>query len=276
MTGTRDAMEMPENHFRRRAKNHEVRRSRRRRTLVAQLCVIGLRLSVLGALGMLGAHVWSRASSSPTYAVRKIQLVGAQGDCREELLRALDRFRGENLVNLSLLEVETAVRKHPWVWEASVRRTLPDGLEVRVLPRVPVALAQLSRDIVLVDREATVLGPPSRLRGETVDFPIITGIDGPADEEERLRRGLRALGKVLEAAPDMLADLSEVNVADPGSLRLVLRRPSRVLSVVDDEIPAELSKYFKVKDALEARAPRAPFVDLRFEDRVIVRVDDAT
>src|SRR5262245_41792777 len=104
LDATPNAAPAVENHFLRRARNHEIRRSRRTRTLLAASIVWSARALVLGALAAGATHAWRAVETSQRYALRKIQMAGVQGPMRQELGERLARFHGANLFRLSLHE----------------------------------------------------------------------------------------------------------------------------------------------------------------------------
>lgn len=281
MVPPKDSFDAPENHFLRRAKNHQVRRSRRKRHLLVSILLGTIRGVVLGGILLGTVSLWQRASTSPRYALRKIQLVGLRRASRPEVQARLARFRGTNLFVLSLGDMVEAAKSHPWIKDASVRRVLPDAVEVDVREREPFVLARVDGRIVLVDDEGAILGAAvDGGGGPPPDLPVLTGIDDDgrndtvARRASQLQRGIGALAGVGRVAPELLAAISEVNLGEETTVRMVLRSPARTLWLSDAHVEDELLKYFRVKDALGARAPGFHHVDLRFEKRVVVRSGD--
>lgn len=269
-----------ENHFLRRARNHEIRRSRRTRTFVTGAVVWGSRLLVAGALFTAVRHGWAAVSASPRYALHKIQIGGAQAPVRHELADIVGRFHGRNLLSISLPAVASEVRRHPWVLDVTVRRILPDAIDVRVRERVPEALAAIDGGFELVDGEGVLLGAPrAGLAPASLDLAVIAGLP-PRDEPEALARGvlrgIAAIHALAELAPEMLPTVSEVRVPREGEIELVLRDRACTVLASDEHFRDQMQKYFQVKDALAARVPGHRHVDLRFRSRVIVRSDETS
>ena len=97
----------------------------------------------------------------------------SEGEVRELLGPAV----GENILGLDIDALKARLRASPWVADATVRRTLPDTLEVEIRERVPLALAEVDR-LYLMDAEGTLIdlyGP----RTAGFDLPIVRGLARP-------------------------------------------------------------------------------------------------
>ena len=238
--------------------------------------------------------MWQEARTSSRYALAKIRVAGVQQADHPGLLARLQGFRGQNLFALDLPDVARTVAVDPWVRQASVRRILPNAIEVQVEERTPYAQAVWRGRIMLVDREAVVLGPGSlhAASGADYDLPVITGISlaattataapdpGSLEHEacearKALLRGIRALAAVHDIAPEMLDVISEVNVRAESHVRLVLRSPQRTLWLSEERTQAGLLKYLKVEAAM-VNLPPARHIDLRFRNRVVVRAPSSS
>ena len=267
-----------ENHFLRRARNHEIRRSRRKRSLIMAALVWSFRLGLVGALAWGLGVTWELARTSPRYQLRRIGIAGATGTLQQEVAERLGGFRGQSIFSIRIRDVAAAAESHPWVRGVSVRRRLPDALEIQVELRSPIALAVTPEEILLVDREAVVLGPLRRQESlPPLGLPVITG--DPSHLGRDLDRGLDALATLDRMAPELLESVSEVHLEER-HLRLVLRNPLRTLWLTDAGIQKELQKYFTLKHVLAERVPagaprRPPVPGGASSSEPIVRLEGA-
>jgi cell division protein FtsQ len=242
-----------------------VRRARRgwvgRTLLVAQLA---------GATAIVVAGAWAayaKVMGSERLRVAHVEVRGdrflSEGEVRELLGPAV----GENILGLDIDALKAHLRASPWVADATVRRTLPDTLEVEVRERVPLALAEMDR-LYLMDAEGTLIdiyGP----RTAGFDLPIVRGLAGVAGDVRR-DRAERA-GALLADLADLAAEVSEVQVEETGDLRVVLRGPGEVLRMGQPPYHSAFATFLALRRELAARCPRAEYFDLRFRDRIYAK-----
>jgi cell division protein FtsQ len=196
-------------------------------------------VALAGGLVFGGREAWRWATTSPTFGLRALRVLGAARATEDELVRLGGLALGQNLLLLDCDSVEREIRRHPWVKTVAVTRKLPAGLEVRVVEYQPVALAALGDQLYLVDTDAT---PFKRVQtGDGIDLPLITGVAREAissarqESLEALRLGLRALDAYLASETGRAHPVSEVHL-EAGAVSLVGDDGSQVLL---GEVPAE-------------------------------------
>lgn len=80
---------------------------------------------------------------------------------------------GQSLVTIDLEDIKSSIEKHPWVKNATLRRSFPDTIMVHVTERNPVAILLTGNKMYLIDdtgKPFTMLKP-----GMPADLPIISG-----------------------------------------------------------------------------------------------------
>jgi cell division protein FtsQ len=187
----------------------------------------------------------------------------SEGEVRELLGPAV----GENILGLDIEALKLRLRASPWVADATVRRTLPDTLQVDIRERVPLALAELDR-LYLMDAGGTLIdiyGP----RSAAFDLPIVRGLKG-VDDEARRDRARRA-GVLLADLGELAAEVSEVRVEPSGDLRVVLRGGFEVLKLGSPPYRKPLLTFLGLRKELRERCPDAEYFDLRFRDRIYAK-----
>ena len=100
-------------------------------TLVT-VCVV---LFLVVAVGLIFVYRWS--TSSDYFALRDIDVHGLNNLSYTEVLNQAEVQTGLNSLALSLDNVENRLLKNPWVAEVSVKRSLPDGLVIKIKEREP-------------------------------------------------------------------------------------------------------------------------------------------
>lgn len=118
-----------ENEYQRRL----ARRRRRRRATVG-LVAVGITALTVVALAM------DRLLRPGAFPIKELRLQGEfENLSPEEVRAAIVGKLGDNYFSLDLTEIEHAVEDLPWTFEATVKRSWPHGLTVRVVEQRPVA-----------------------------------------------------------------------------------------------------------------------------------------
>ena len=230
-----------------------------------------LALQLGGVVLFLVWGVWagySKVMASERLKVGRVDVRGShflsEGEVREMLGPAV----GENILGVDIVDLKSRLRASPWVADATVRRALPDTLEVEIRERVPLALAEVDR-LYLMDEEGTLIelyGP----RTAGFDLPIVRGLLG-LDAEARADRASRAAA-LLRDLGELAGEVSEVQAEPSGELRVVLRGAGEVLRLgAAPPYRKRLQTFLGLRKELAKRCPDAEYFDLRFKDRIYAK-----
>lgn len=116
------------------------------RTLALASCVAAV---------LLLAYAVARETS--VFAVRSVVLTGASAAAEADAREALRPLVGTSLVQIDAREVERRLAGLPTVRSASVDRSFPDALRVRVTPERPIAVYRNGRDAWLVAESGRII-----------------------------------------------------------------------------------------------------------------------
>jgi cell division protein FtsQ len=248
-----------------------------------------LRVSAWVVLGTAAAglayEVAEYLYTSPQMALlhpEQIELAGNHYVSRASVLEAFVADRGRSVLRVPLEERRRLLEAIPWVEQATVRRALPNRIQVEVVERTPVAFLRQGAELALVDAQGVILERP--LEGD-FHFPVVSGIDAGMRREERARRlqmlvaFLQDVDRARVGAGELV---SEVDLSDAADLRATLERlPAG--SVADAAAAGPIVVHFgngdfqnKYRVLLEnigqwrATAGRVDSVDLRFNGQVVV------
>jgi cell division protein FtsQ len=220
-------------------------------------------VAILAALALwLG---YARAMASEHLKVVGISVRGNQHLSEGEVRELLGVAVGENILALDIERLKGRLTASPWVAQASVRRSLPNMVEVSIQEREPLALAELDR-LYLMDASGALIeiyGP----RSASFDLPIVRGLRD-LDGEARADRAARA-GALLHDLDDLAGEISEVSVEENGDLRVVLRGPGEVLRLGLPPYRERFALFLRLRRTLTERCPRAEYFDLRFRSRIV-------
>lgn len=248
---------------------HRTRIARRPRRGFTGRALFALQLASIVLLAASALWLgYAKVAASERLKVARVSVKGnhflSEGEVRELLGPAV----GENILSLDIASLKSRLRASPWVFDATVRRTLPDQVQVEIGERVPLALAEAD-GLYLMDAEGTLIevyGP----RTAGFDLPIVRGLKGVAGDARR-DRAQRA-GALLDDLEELAAEVSEVEVQPSGELRVVLRGHGEVLRMgTQPPYKRKLQTFLGLRGELQLRAPRAEYFDLRFRDRIYAR-----
>ncbi|MEM6733223.1 MAG: FtsQ-type POTRA domain-containing protein [Myxococcota bacterium] len=199
----------PKNASKKAARPKPEREPRNWSPLVRRLGTVALAVTLIVG----GYFAWTAVAASDRLSVRTIDVVGAKRSERAALFAHAGIRIGQPILEVDLDGASQAMRRHPWVAEATVTRAFPDRLTLNVIEHTPAALVTLE-GLYLVNRDGEVFKRWSA--GDPRDFPVITGFardaitKAPALTELRLQVAI-ALFEELEGWSDTLGRVDEVH-----------------------------------------------------------------
>lgn len=228
------------------------------------------------------AVAWSAhhyALTSPRFAIRTVDLVGAKRNTLEQIKTESGIRVGANIFALDSEAAEHKLLDNPWISEVKVTRRLPNTLRVELTEREAAALVTLGDHLYLVTRE----GVPFKevQAGDPFDLPLITGAS-PENlqrdrkrEIERIQTGLEVLRQYDRVPLSRVYPAEEVHLADAGDVTLTAGKdgvalelgsgPWRKKLLMAEEVVGELRK--------KGRTPGIVFLDnTAHPERVVVRM----
>jgi cell division protein FtsQ len=119
--------------------------------------------------------------------------------------------RNRSVLRISLDERRRQIEVLPWVEQATVRRALPNTIEVDITERTPIAFLRDGNQMELIDVHGVIL--PRPLKGD-FHFPVITGIDANMPIEDREQRMKLFAGFTLAAEQARAGAMDKVSEAD--------------------------------------------------------------
>jgi cell division protein FtsQ len=233
---------------------------------------------VLLALAAAGIAVLRRA---PMLQVSHIAVRGNARLSAAEVEALLDGLRGQSVLLVDFSEYRKRLMDSPWVAGVTMSRVLPATIVVRIVERVPMAIARLGHQLYLVDDQGVIIdefGPQYR----DFDLPIVDGLvrspksGGPLVDDAGVRVTGRFLAAV-ESRPDLRRRVSQIDVSNPRDLIVLLDDDPALLHVGDTRFVERLSTYLQVAQRLRDEISEIDYADLRLDDveRIIVRAKGA-
>ncbi|MEO6600298.1 MAG: FtsQ-type POTRA domain-containing protein [Polyangiaceae bacterium] len=259
---------------------HEIGSSRSLGVLLWSAAKLASGLAVV--VGASLAVAWSAhhyALTSPRFAIRTVDLVGAKRSTLEQLKTAAGFTVGDNIFALDTDAAERKLLENPWIAEVKVTRRLPSTLRLELNEREASAVVSLANHLYLVTPEGV---PFKEVQvGDPFDMPLITGAS-PENlqrdrkrEIERIQMGLEVLRQYERVPLSRVYPAEEVHLADAGDVTLTAGKdgvalelgtgPWRKKLLMAEEVVGELRK--------KGRTPGIVFLDNQAHpDRVVVRM----
>ena len=258
----------------RRFRRAHVKPARRKSWLLAAVSALRL-IAAVTIVGGGGFYVVQMAAHTSALQVGTIRVKGNRHLAEGEVMALLEGLRGQHILLTDLDSWRRRLLGSPWVEDAALRRVLPSTVEVVIRERQPMAIARLNGALYLVDEQGLVIDDYSPNYAQ-LDLPIVDGLtdgtpkDGPSIEPARAALASRLIG-MLEARPELLRRVSEIDVTNPNDAVLMLESDTTAVHVGSEQFTERLEAYLGLTEALHARVPDIEYVDLRFVDRVYVR-----
>jgi cell division protein FtsQ len=134
-------------------------------------------MAVTAAIAAASFVVVSRSS---VFHVRDVEVTGIHHLSRAAVIRLSGITGSSNVLWIDAGGVERRLETEPWIASADVRTSLPDGVEISVVERTPVAIVRTSSGRRLVAADGTVLGMAGSQRLPTIHLPRdATRLDTP-------------------------------------------------------------------------------------------------
>ena len=225
--------------------------------------------------------------TSPTMALAspsQVDLTGNHFALRASILDIFSADRGKSVLRVPLAERRAQIEALPWVERATVRRALPNRIEVEIVERTPIAFLRDNTDLFLVDKAGMILDRPLEA---DFRFPVVTGVNSTMSREDRARRmQLMAdfMTQIRQVRPDAGDSVSEIDLSDADDVQATFAG----LQMGGAAIPGALLVHFGNSDFhdkfqvllnnvgqwQEAAAGHIASVDLRFEREVVVNPEN--
>ncbi len=218
------------------------------------------------------ANIWKEGSRLSEIVVEGTHVLASQ-----DILASAAIPSNSLLFTLDLYAIERRIAKNPYVKSVAVHRDVPNRIRISIEERVPVAAIVLDR-LYYVDAEGCVL-PPARSRF-IFDLPVLTG-DLPAGEfvtgvRTKNRNALDALAILFlaqEINEELYRNISEIHFDENKDPVFYTAEFGIPVAIGRDQIGVNLVKFDGFWKSVVAKngAYQLQYIDLRFEDQVVVR-----
>lgn len=239
-------------------------RRNQRKIQIQRLLVVLRSAGLLVALVTGGVWVWRHTQSDARFAVRSIHVEGAVHTPRAAIEAVTRRYEGMNLFKIDIARVQHDLGGLEWVRRIDIEKTLPDTLRIKISERVPVALLRSGDRLLYLDVEGAGFAELSPAAGND-ELPIVDGASGA-----ELLRTVALLESLRKNDPAVYARVSEIRPIPPHGFALFDRELGATVYANGADVAQKWRHLYAILEA-EGR-PAIDYADLRFADRVIVKV----
>ena len=199
-----------------------------------------------------------------------LKLTGIKFASRGQVLRVFQQDVGRSLYLFPMADRYKTLVRIPWVKEASILRTWPNQIQVRITERRPVAYIEFRSEAIsnwwLIDEEGVILEPPART---AFDVPVLTGVR--ADESRAIRAvRTRRMMRLLDELGADRTRISDVDVADLDNLKVTVKVNGRAVILIlgDRNFHGRFQNFVDHYAEIQKRIASVSALDLRL-DRII-------
>lgn len=230
-------------------------------------------------LVMAGLIVWSNLWKS-NLTVSKVIVEGNRIVEANEILQFAHVKPGTPMYDLDLAAIRRDVVSNFFIKDAVVERDLPSTIRITVHERIPLALIN-NGQILYVDEEGVVL--PHSISKETFDLPILSGVSSAASlkpgtriKDPEVQEALVILSAAKLVGKELYHVLSEVHLRNGGDIVLYAAEGGVPIIFGHGNVASKMVRLeqFWNEVVRERGAQHVQYVDLRYDDQVVVRWDE--
>ena len=246
-----------------------------RRPRTTGLVMVLLLIATVGVT--LGANMWTR-----DFTVKEVRAEGNRIVSSSDIISLAAIPKNQKLFEVDLNQARKRVQSNQFIKTVAVNRDVPDRISITVEERVPVAAIACDR-ILYLDAEGVVL-PPAR--SEFIfDLPVITGalpaaecVPGKRVASDALHEALQIAVTAQKVNDDFYRLISEVHIDAGGSIELYTSESGVPVLFGRGDVAAKMVKLeaFWKEFVSQRGAGELKYIDLRFEDQVVVRWNQET
>ncbi len=237
-----------------------------------KIVLVGLILGIAGLV--VWSNVWKKNLTISRVTVEGNRIVEAN-----EILQLAQVKKGSPMYDLDLASVQRDVASNFFIKDVMVERDLPSTIRVTVVERSPIVMINRS-DILYLDQDGVVL--PHSISKETFDLPILSGIGadvslktGSTLSSTDVREALDILAAAKSVSREMYHLISEVRLRNGGDIVLYAAERGVPILFGHGEVASKMVRLEKFWNEVvrERGAQNLQYIDLRYDDQVVVRWD---
>lgn len=231
---------------------------------------LGLLILAIGLV--VAANLWKS-----NLKVKRVTIEGNRIVETAEITQLIKVPKHTQLQDIDLMAVRRDIMSHHFIKDAVVERDLPATLKVTVKERVPLAIIN-SLEILYLDEDGVVL--PHSISKQLFDLPVLTGMPenitatpGTMVTHPDIQEALKILAISKLVSKEVYHLISEVRLRNGGDIVLYAAEWGVPIIFGRGDIASKLVRLetFWNDVVRERGSDNLQYVDLRFDDQVVVR-----
>jgi len=215
---------------------------------------------------------------SSIFNVKNIEITGLEKVSREEVLALSSISPGDKLFAVDKKLVETALKAHPLIKEAQIKRKIPHTVSISITERAVWAVVPYGDIFICIDDEGVCLDKVNNMPGYR--YPIVTMDDLP----KRINFGqqvepqaIKAINKVWDRLPDSSRQaISEFHYVNKEKGMIIYTVKGTMIKFGNMERLQEkvdnFAQVIKIENEMEKQGRDVlEYVDLRFEGQPVIK-----
>lgn len=273
-----DEVESP---FLRGQKRVPVRRGALPRKTAGRVKLVLAILLIAGSIALVWVAVYRYGTTSWRFRMDSsddIEILGSGTNVsRAQVMEVMGGDIDRNIFFVPLDDRKKQLEAIPWVQSASIMRFLPNRMKIVVKERTPVAFAQISSHIALIDASGVVMEMQPGQQA-SYSFPVIVGMpeaEPRSTRAARIKLYLRLVQELDSGVAQYSHDLSDVDLSDPDDVKATVTDPHGAVLVHlgSSNFLERFKIYVAHVQEWRAQFARLESVDLRYDHQVIVNPD---
>jgi cell division protein FtsQ len=236
-----------------------------------------LKFGFLGLLLLAGGLVVFANLWKSNLKVKRVTIEGNRIVETAEITQLIKVPKNTQLQDVDLMAVRRDILSHHFIKDAVVERDLPATLKVTIKERVPLAIINTT-EILYLDEDGVVL--PHSMSKQLFDLPVLTGMPegisltpGTLIKHPDIQEALQILATSRLVNKELYHMISEVRLRNGGDIVLYAAEWGVPIIFGRGEIANKLVRLesFWNSAVRERGFDNLQYVDLRFDDQVVVR-----
>jgi cell division protein FtsQ len=234
---------------------------------------------VVAVVGLIAVFVlskfWMRESELTRFIVQ-----GNRMSKTQEIERALNRFIGMKMNEVSLSDIVDTLQSFPYIRKVIATKELPDAVRLRVQERRPIAMAMVEKTLRLIDEAGFVMSKSESVL-ESTRLPLLTGFTKVVCDSMNMISKLdsaetaNALSfcKALMETKYATMLVSEVRIAADGQLHVFTAESDAKVVFGNSGYEQQLNNFeiFWKQVAVKKGLKPFEYVDVRFDGKIFAK-----
>ncbi len=231
------------------------------------------KVALMAAFSYVAYHGYSFLTMSPQFNINNVSIQGNQRLDEQEVLEWAGPVQKENIFRIDMAALADRLIKHPWIFSASIERTLPDKLRISIRERTPYAKIKLDRTYIL-DNHGVIL-TSSELPG--ADLPLIIGMASksvePGDNilNDTIIQGLHSMYYLNRMSFFQDDPIDTFQIMEYNRVAFTTRNLGMRIYFDLETLSESFQNFLVFLDVQQESVADIESIDLSFKDRIVVK-----